>query len=103
MKKDQKNIIKSSLETVFNKEDNVKSYLLKPESGKQGQAPVSKKLILSSRKVNVQNYFPKISEQLKKLSLPFDIELFDSKTMDEKTKRSNIPFWNTNQIVTQSP
>jgi hypothetical protein len=35
--------------------------------------------------------------------LPFEIELFDSKTMDDKDKRNKIPFWNTNQIVKQSP
>lgn len=100
MKKDQKTIVKSILETIFKKEDSVKSYLLKPKAIKENQALEPKKLVLSSRKVNVQDYFPKIIDQFKKLSLPFEIELFDSKKIDEKNK---IPFWNTNQIVKQSP
>lgn len=84
MKKNQKNVIKSILENIFNKEDNVKSYILKPESIKKSQTVVPKKLILSSRKVDVQNYLPRIIDQFKTLSLPFEIELFDSK---EWTKR----------------
>lgn len=101
MKKDQKNIIKSILETIFKKEDNVKSYILRSDSINKGE--VSKKLIFSSRKTNVQEYFPKIINEFKKISLPFEIELFDSVVLDERSKRNKILFWNTNQIVKQSP
>jgi hypothetical protein len=102
MKKDQQQIIKSILENIFKKEDNVKSYILKPESTKKDQALAPKKLLISSRKIEVQEYFPRIADQFKTLSLPFEIELFDSKQLDEKIKRNKIPFWNTNQIVIQS-
>lgn len=103
MKKDQQNIIKGILKSIFKKEDNVKTYFLKSETKQRSQALISKKLIFSSRKVNVQEYLPKIADQFKSLSLPFGIELFDSRQLDEKIKRNKIPFWNTNQIVTQSP
>jgi hypothetical protein len=92
MKKDQQRIIEDILKNIFSKEDNVKSYILKPESIKKDQSLVSKKLVLSSRKVNVQEYFPRIIDQFKTLSLPFQIELFDSKQIDEKLKRNKIPF-----------